>query len=121
MACRCSLTSPGGAPLGVQTDIANCVEAMSHVGLLLAIQERVCDRAVRGLVRGGLRAGDAGRVAAARHGWRVAGRGDLPAALQRLPASAGPGMVEGRRGVLMGYADDALVMCTSRRRPRSRD
>jgi RNA-directed DNA polymerase len=41
----------------VETDIANCFEAIPHAGLLQAIQERVGDRAVLSLVRGMLRAG----------------------------------------------------------------
>jgi group II intron reverse transcriptase/maturase len=41
----------------VETDIANCFEAIPHSGLMRAIEERVCDRAVLGLVRGMLRAG----------------------------------------------------------------
>jgi RNA-directed DNA polymerase len=41
----------------VETDIANCFEAIPHSGLMQAIQERVCDRAVLSLVRTLLRAG----------------------------------------------------------------
>jgi len=51
----------------VETDIANCFEAIPHAGLMQAIEERVCDRAILGLVRGMLRAGvmEAGSL---RHG-----------------------------------------------------
>lgn len=41
----------------VETDIANCFEAIPHAGLMQAIEERVSDRAILGLVRGMLRAG----------------------------------------------------------------
>jgi len=41
----------------VETDIANCFEAIPHAGLMQAIEERVGDRAVLGLVRTLLRAG----------------------------------------------------------------
>jgi group II intron reverse transcriptase/maturase len=41
----------------VETDIANCVEAIPHSGLLQAVEERVCDRAILGLLRAMLRAG----------------------------------------------------------------
>jgi RNA-directed DNA polymerase len=41
----------------VETDIANCFEAIPHSGLVQAVEERVCDRAVLDLVRGMLRAG----------------------------------------------------------------
>jgi RNA-directed DNA polymerase len=41
----------------VETDIANCFEAIPHAGLMQAIEERVGDRAILGLVRGMLRVG----------------------------------------------------------------
>jgi RNA-directed DNA polymerase len=41
----------------VETDIANCFEAIPHAGLVQAIEERVGDRAVLSLVRTLLRAG----------------------------------------------------------------
>jgi RNA-directed DNA polymerase len=41
----------------VEMDIADCFEAIPHSGLMQAIQERVCDRAVLSLVRGMLRVG----------------------------------------------------------------
>ncbi|HSO53761.1 MAG TPA: reverse transcriptase domain-containing protein [Actinomycetes bacterium] len=51
----------------VETDIANCFEAIPHSGLMQAIKERVGDRAILSLVRGTLRAGvmEAGSL---RHG-----------------------------------------------------
>ena len=99
----------------VETDIANCFEAIPHDGLMQAVEERVCDRAVLKLLRAMLRAGvmERGRGPAAgdRH---PAGRGGLPVAGQRLPAPAGPGMATARDGVLVRYADDLVVMCRSR-------
>jgi len=41
----------------VETDIANCFEAIPHEKLIQAVQERVCDRSVVQLLRGMLRAG----------------------------------------------------------------
>jgi len=41
----------------VETDIANCFEAIPHEKLMQAIEERVCDQAVLKLLRGMLRAG----------------------------------------------------------------
>ena len=41
----------------VETDIANCFEAIPHDRLMQAVEERVCDRAVLALVRTLLRAG----------------------------------------------------------------
>jgi RNA-directed DNA polymerase len=60
----------------VETDIADCFEAISHAGLMQAIKERVGDRAVLDLVRGMLRAGvleagslRQGAAGTARAGW----------------------------------------------------
>jgi RNA-directed DNA polymerase len=41
----------------VETDIANCFEAIPHEKLMQAVEERVCDRAVLKLLRAILRAG----------------------------------------------------------------
>ncbi len=41
----------------VETDIANCFEAIPHEELMKAVEERVCDQAVLGLLRAMLRAG----------------------------------------------------------------
>jgi len=59
----------------VETDIANCFEAIPHDRLMQAVEERVCDRAVLALVRTLLRAGvmEAGRCGAAWPGPRKAG------------------------------------------------
>jgi group II intron reverse transcriptase/maturase len=73
----------------VETDIANCFSAIPHDRLMLAIEERVCDRNVLKLLRAMLRAGvmEDGQV-------RRPARGSaIPVALQRLPAPARPGMV----------------------------
>jgi hypothetical protein len=35
----------------VETDIANCFEAIPHSGLMQAIEERICDRAILCLLR----------------------------------------------------------------------
>ena len=41
----------------VESDIANCFEAIPHSGLMQAIEERICDRQVLKLLRAMLRAG----------------------------------------------------------------
>ena len=41
----------------VETDIANCFEAIPHDGLMQAVEERIIDRTLLNLVRGMLRAG----------------------------------------------------------------
>ena len=41
----------------VETDIADCFSAIPHSGLMSAVEERICDRRVLGLLRAFLRAG----------------------------------------------------------------
>ena len=98
----------------VETDIANCFSAIPHGKLMQAVQERICDQPVLKLLRAMLRAG-------------VMEDGQL-----RRPATGTPqgGVVspvlcnvylhrldrawDGQDGVLVRYADDAIVMCWSR-------
>lgn len=99
----------------VETDIANCFEAIPHSGLMQAIEERVCDRAVLALLRSMLRAGvmEAGSLRR-----NVAGtpQGGVISPLlcniylHRLDRA----WKIGEHGVLVRYADDALVMCDTR-------
>jgi group II intron reverse transcriptase/maturase len=98
----------------VETDIANCFEAIPHSGLMQAIQERVCDRAVLSLVRGMLRAG------VMQDGWVRRSTAGTPQGgvispllcnvyLHRLDRA----WVAGEHGVLVRYADDAVVLCAT--------
>jgi retron-type reverse transcriptase len=41
----------------VETDVAKCFEAIPHSGLMSAVEERVSDRHLLGLLRAFLRAG----------------------------------------------------------------
>src|ERR671930_186306 len=99
-----------------ETDIANCFEAISHSGLLQAIKERVCDRAVLDLVRGMLRAGvmEAGSL---RRGVAGTPQGGVVSPLlaniylHRLDRA----WSSGQHGVLVRFADDVVVMCRSRK------
>jgi group II intron reverse transcriptase/maturase len=99
----------------VETDIANCFEAIPHSGLIQAIEERVCDRAVLSLLRGMLRAGvmEAGSLRRSATG---AAQGGVISPLlcnvylHRLDRA----WSIREHGVLVRYADDALVMCDSR-------
>ena len=50
--------------------------------------------------------------------WHSAGRGDLPAAVQHLPARPRHRAVARGVGELVRYADDGVVLCRTRRRPR---
>jgi group II intron reverse transcriptase/maturase len=99
----------------VETDIANCFEAIPHSGLMQAIEERVCDRAVLSLVRGMLRAGvmEAGSL---RRGVAGTPQGGVVSPLlaniylHRLDRA----WSSGQHGVLVRFADDVVVMCRSR-------
>ncbi|GES17100.1 group II intron reverse transcriptase/maturase [Acrocarpospora macrocephala] len=99
----------------VETDIANCFEAIPHSGLIQAIEERVCDRAVLDLVRGMLRAGvvDGGSW---RRGVTGAPQGGVISPLlcniylHRLDRA----WSSQQHGVLVRFADDVVVMCRTR-------
>jgi RNA-directed DNA polymerase len=98
----------------VETDIANCFEAIPHSGLMQAIQERVCDRAVLSLVRGMLRAGvmQDGRVRRSLAGTPQGGVISpllCNVYLHRLDRA----WQAGEHGVLVRYADDAMVLCAT--------
>ena len=99
----------------VETDIANCFEAIPHSGLMQAIEERVCDRAVLALLRGMLRAGvmEAGSLRRGVAGTPQGGAVSPLLAniyLHRLDRA----WSSGQHGVLVRFADDVVVMCRSR-------
>jgi group II intron reverse transcriptase/maturase len=99
----------------VETDIASCFESIPHDRLMQAVEERVCDRAVLRLLRGMLRAGvmEGGSL---RHGAAGTPQGGVISPvlcnvyLHRLDRA----WSAAEHGVLVRYADDALVMCDSR-------
>jgi group II intron reverse transcriptase/maturase len=99
----------------VETDIANCFEAIPHAGLLQAIEERGCDRAVLSLMGGMLGAGvmEAGSL---RRGVAGTPQGGVVSPLlaniylHRLDRA----WSSGQHGVLVRFADDVVVMCRSR-------
>jgi group II intron reverse transcriptase/maturase len=99
----------------VESDIANCFEAIPHERLMQAVQERVCDQGVLKLLRAMLRAG-------------VMHDGNLRRSVTGTPQG---GVVSPllanvylhrldrawstrEHGVLIRYADDLVVMCHSR-------
>ena len=99
----------------VETDIANCFEAIPHEKLMQAVEERVCDQAVLKLLRAMLRAGvmDGGQVRKPVTGTPQGGVVSPLLAniyLHRLDRV----WDERRHGVLVRYADDLVVMCKSR-------
>jgi group II intron reverse transcriptase/maturase len=99
----------------VETDIANCFEAIPLDKLMQAVEERVCDQSVLKLLRVMLRAGvmQDGQVRRPVTGTPQGGVISpllCNAYLHRLDR----GWDVREHGVLVRYADDALVMCKSR-------
>lgn len=99
----------------VETDIANCFEAIPHEKLMQAVQERICDQAVLKLLRAMLRAGvmEDGQVRRPVTGTPQGG------VVSPLLANVYLHRIDRvwdvrEHGVLVRYADDALVMCKSR-------
>lgn len=99
----------------VETDIANCFEAIPHSGLIQAIEERVCDRAILNLLRGMLRAGvmDGGSLRNRATGTPQGGVISpllCNVYLHRLDRA----WSTAQHGVLVRFADDVVVMCQTK-------
>ncbi|MGI5254214.1 reverse transcriptase domain-containing protein [Actinacidiphila glaucinigra] len=99
----------------VETDIANCFESIDHEKLMQAVEERVCDQSVLKLLRAMLRAGvmEDGQVRRPVTGTPQGGVVSPLLAnvfLHRIDRA----WETRQHGVLVRYADDALVMCATR-------
>jgi len=99
----------------VETDIANCFEAIPHEKLMQAVEERICDRPFLKLLRAMLRAGvmEDGQVRRSVTGTPQGG------VVSPLLANVYLHQIDRvwdvrEHGVLVRYADDVLVMCKSR-------
>jgi len=99
----------------VETDIANCFEAIPHEKLMQAVRERVCDQSLLKLLRVMLRAGvmQDGVVRRAVTGTPQGG------VVSPLLANVYLHRVDRawkarEHGVLVRFADDVVVMCASR-------
>ena len=104
----------------VETDIANCFEAIPHEKLIQAVQERVCDRSVVQLLRGMLRAGvmHDGQVRRSVTGTPHGGVASPLLAniyLHRIDRA----WDAREHGVLVRFADDVAVMCSSERQAQA--
>ena len=99
----------------VETDIANCFEAIPHSGLIQAVQERVSDQTVLKLLRVMLRAGvmQDGQVRRAVTGAPQGGVCSPLLANVYLHRIDRAWDVR-EHGVLVRFADDLTVMCTTR-------
>lgn len=99
----------------VETDIADCFSAIPHEQLMHAVEERICDQAVLKLLRAILRAGvmEGGQV---RRPITGAAQGGVISPLLCNVYLHRLDRVWSTRdhGVLVRFADDALVMCKSR-------
>ena len=99
----------------VETDIANCFSAIPHDQLMQAIEERVCDQSVLRLLRAILRAGvmEDGQVRRPVTG--AAQGGVISPLLCNVYLHRIDRVWDVRQhGVLVRFADDALVMCATR-------
>ena len=99
----------------VETDIANCFEAIGHQELMQAVEERVCDQSVLRLLRALLRAGvmHDGQVRRPVTGTPQGG------VISPLLANVYLHRIDRawdvrEHGVLVRYADDVVVMCATR-------
>jgi RNA-directed DNA polymerase len=99
----------------VETDIANCFSAIPHDKLMQAVQERVCDQAVLKLLRVMLRAGVMEQGLVRREVTGTPQGGVVSPLLANVYLHRIDRAWSTREhGVLVRYADDAIVMCTSR-------
>jgi RNA-directed DNA polymerase len=104
----------------VETDIANCFSAIPQEKLMRAIEERVCDQSVLKLLRVILRAGvmEDGQVRRSVTG--APQGGPLSPLLCNVYLHRIDRVWDVREhGVLVRFADDALVMCKSREQVES--
>jgi RNA-directed DNA polymerase len=100
----------------LESDIANCFEAIPHSGLMSAIEERVCDRNLLKLLRAMLRAGVMQDGAVRRDVTGTPQGGVVSPVLcnvylHRLDRQ----WAERGTGVLVRFADDLVVMCHNQR------
>ena len=99
----------------VETDIANCCSAIPHDELMHAIEERVCDQSVLKLLRVMLRAGVMEDGQVRREVMGAPQGGVISPLLCNVYLHRIDRVWDTREyGVLVRFADDALVMCKSR-------
>ncbi|MCA1678303.1 MAG: group II intron reverse transcriptase/maturase [Actinobacteria bacterium] len=98
-----------------ESDIANCFEAISHSGLMSAIEERISDRHVLKLLRAMLRAGVMEHGAVRRSVAGTPQGGVLSPVLCNVYLHRLDRAWQTRGcGALVRYADDLLAMCKTR-------
>jgi len=98
----------------VETDIANCFEAIPHEKLILAVEERVSDQGVLRLLRAMLRAGVMVDGSLTRSESGTPQGGVISPLLANVHLHRVDRVWDVREhGVLVRYADDLVVMCKS--------
>lgn len=98
-----------------ETDIANCFSAIPQENLIQAIEERVCDQAVLKLLRAMLRAGVMSDGVVRREVTGAPQGGPISPLLCNVYLHRVDRAWDVRtHGVLVRFADDAVVMCRSR-------
>ena len=98
----------------VETDIANCFEAIPHEKLMLAVQERVSDQGVLRLLRAMLRAGVMVDGSLTRSESGTPQGGVISPLLANVYLHRVDRVWDVREhGVMVRYADDLVVMCKS--------
>jgi len=105
----------GGRRWVVETDIADCFEAIPHDQLMAAVEQRVKDRNVLKLLRSMLSAGVLQNGALTRSRAGTPQGGVVSPVLCNVYLHRLDRQWQARDGVLVRYADDLLVMCRSRR------
>jgi len=104
----------------VETDIANCFSAIPHDKLMQAVEERVCDQAVLKLLRTMLRAGVMQDGVVRREVTGTPQGGVVSPLLANVYLHRIDRVWDVREfGVLVRYADDAVVMCRSRQQAQA--
>ncbi len=99
----------------VETDIANCFEAIPHERLMQTIEERVCDQSVLTLLRVMLRAGVMSQGVVRRQVTGTPQGGVLSPMLANVYLHQIDRVWDVREhGVLVRYADDVVIMCRNR-------
>ena len=98
----------------VETDIANCFSAIPHDKLMQTVEERICDQPVLKLLRAMLRAGVMEDGQLSRPATGTPQGGVVSPVLCNVYLHRLDRAWDEQDGVLVRYADDAIVMCWSR-------
>jgi group II intron reverse transcriptase/maturase len=104
----------------VETDIANCFSAIPHEELIQAVEERVCDQAVLKLLRAMLRAGVMSEGVVRREVTGTPQGGVISPLMCNVYLHQLDRVWDVREhGVLVRFADDAVVMCRSEQQAKA--